>query len=197
MAYQSTRSTRFLTGLSTLLLVASIGFGIFLLAGAVVGFGPGGGEVAVHSQIEAGRVADLPDGAVPPDDVDVTVRVDDASRAQLRWAAARDLAPSAVVIAALWLLRGLLGSVRDGDPFAGANVRRLRALALVVLIGVPLAGFISSIFANELAASAGLDGGETLVTMPGGLFLGGIGAFVLAEVFAAGVRLRDDLEGTV
>jgi hypothetical protein len=197
VAYAPTRSTQFLTRLSTLLLVASIGFGVFLLVGAVAGFGPSGDEVAVHSQVDAERAADLPEGTLSPDDIDVTVRVRDATREQLRWAGARDLAPVAVVVAAIWLLRGLLKSVRDGDPFTGANVRRLRALALVVLIGVPLSAFVGSHFAAELATSAGLDSPGTELTMPGNALLGGLATFVLAEVFAVGVRLRDDLEGTI
>ena len=102
-----------------------------------------------------------------------------------------------VVVAVVWLLRGLLRSVRDGDPFTEANVRRLRTLALVVLIGVPLAGFLGSIFAGELATSAGLASRGTQLILPGTAFLGGLATFVLAEVFTAGVRLRDDLEGTV
>lgn len=197
MTHAPTRSTQFLTGLSTLLLVVSIGFGVFLLVGAVAGFGPNGGAVAIHTDVDTGRVVDLPRGAMPPDHVDVTVRVNDASRAQLRWAAARDLAPGAVVVAAVWLLRGLLRSVRDGDPFTETNVRRLRALALVVLIGVPLATFVSSLFAGELATSAGLNGPGIQLTVPGNALLGGLAIFVLAEVFAARVRLRDDLEGTI
>jgi hypothetical protein len=197
MTHAPTRSTQFLTGLSTLLLVLSIGFGVFLLVGAIAGFGPNGDAVAIHTDVDAARIADLPKGAVSPDHIDVTVRVNHASRAQLWWAAARDLAPGAVVVAALWLLRGLLKSVRDGNPFTETNVRRLRTLAVVVLIGVPLATFVGSIFAHELAASAGLNGPATELTVPGNAFLGGLAIFVLAEIFAAGVRLRDDLEGTI
>jgi hypothetical protein len=101
------------------------------------------------------------------------------------------------MVAALWLLCRLLQSVRDGDPFTSTNVRRLRALAIVILLGVPLATFVSSWCEGELATSAGLRSAGTQLTMPGEAFVGGVGVFVLAEVFAAGVRLRDDLEGTV
>jgi len=180
-----------------LLLVASIAFGVLLLAGAVAGFGPSGDEVAIHTQVATRGVAELPQDAVAPDDVEVTVRMRDATPRQHRLAAARDLAPSLVVVAVTWLLRGLLRSVRDGSPFIEANIKRLRALALVVLVGVPVAGITGSAFARELAASAGLDSRGVQVTMPSNALLGGLALFVLAEVFAAGVRLRDDLEGTV
>ncbi len=192
-----TRATNFLTGLSTLLLIVTIAFGAFVLVGAIAGFGPSGDEVAVHTKVDADRVTGLPPNTVSPNDINVTVRVRDASTEQLRWAALRDLTPGTLMVIALWLLRGLLKSVREGDPFTEQNVRRLRGLGLVVLIGAPLAVFASSLFANELSTSAGFDSTGTQLTMPSGALLGGLVAFVLAEVFAAGVRLRDDVEGTV
>ncbi|MBV8691008.1 MAG: DUF2975 domain-containing protein [Actinobacteria bacterium] len=192
-----TRPTRFLAALSTVLLVVAIAFGVFVFAGAVFGFGPNGHEVAAHAQVGAKQVVDLPNGAVAPEHVDVLVRVRHATHEQQRWAAARDLVSLALVIAILWLLRGLLRSVRDGNPFNDTNVIRLRGLALLVLIGVPVADLLSSTFAGELASSAGLTGSGTHLGMPGNALLGGLALFVLAEVFAAGVRMRADLEGTV
>src|SRR3954454_910615 len=103
MARTAPRSTPFLDGLSTLMLVVSAGFGLFILVAAVAGFGPNGHEVAVHSQVDAERVAGLPEGTVLPDNIKVTVRVRNATREQLRWAAGRDLVPGLVVIAATWL----------------------------------------------------------------------------------------------
>ena len=94
-------------------------------------------------------------------------------------------------------MRGLLKSVRDGEPFTARNLVRLRALGVVILLGVPLATFLSSICASEAADSAGLAGTGARLSIPGGAFVAGLLAFVLAEVFAAGLRLRDDLEGTV
>ncbi|MBA3652840.1 MAG: DUF2975 domain-containing protein [Actinobacteria bacterium] len=192
-----TASTRFLTRLSTLVLVAAIAFGGFGLVGAVFGFGLSGHDVGVHTEVPGSRLSGLPKGAMPPDNVDVIVRVRHASAGQIRLLAARDLAPGLVLIAAIWLLRGLLVSVREGDPFNEHNVNRLRTLAVVVLAGVPLAAFVSSVFAGELADSAGLKGAGTHVPFPGNAVVGGLALFVLAEVFAAGVRLRADLDGTV
>ena len=197
MIRTATRSTQLLTGLATLLLVGSIAFGAFLVVGAVFGFGPSGHDLGIHTEVAAARVVDLPTGAIAPEHVDVIVRVRHATTEQIRWIAARDLAPGVIVVAAIWLLRALLASVRDGDPFTERNVTRLRALGFVILIGVPLATFVSSLCAGELATSAGLKGPGTVLSLPGNAFLGGLALFVLAEVFAAGVRLRDDLEGTV
>lgn len=189
--------TQVLTGLATLLLVLSIGFGLYLLVGAVIGIGPGGNEVAVQTQVDAEALPNLPQGAIPPDGVNVTVRVRDATAEQQRWAAGRDLAPGVVVIAITWLLRQLLKSVRDGDPFTERNVTRLRLLALIVLIGVPLSGIVASMFAGALATSAGLESRGTQLSVAGNAFVAGLAALVLAEVFAAGVHLRQDLEGTI
>ncbi|MGI8793616.1 MAG: DUF2975 domain-containing protein [Acidimicrobiales bacterium] len=169
----------------------------FLLPGVTFGATPGAYDAAVHASVPASHIADLPPGTVSPDHVDVVVRVRHATITQRRWQAARDLAQVPVLIAAVWLLRGVLRSVRDADPFTQKNVERLRALAVVVLVGLPIAGFVSSMFANELALSAGLDGPGTAVGIPGNAVLSGLALFALAEVFARGVALRDDLEGTV
>ena len=191
-----TRSTRVLAGLATVVLGLAVALAALALLGAVVGFSPVD-AVAARTQIDGRALAGLPAGVVPPDEVELTVRVADADREQLRWAAARDLAPIVLVVAVTWLLRALLRTVRDGDAFSEKNVGRLRALALLVLIGVPLASFVASIFAGELATSAGLVGPGTELALPGTALLGGLSILVLAEVFAAGLRLRTDLEGTV
>jgi hypothetical protein len=188
--------TRFLANLSTLALVLGLAFAAFTLLGAAVGLAPFD-TVAVRTRVDADRFTPLPPGVLAPDHALLTVRVPDATREQLRWAAARDAAPVVVVLAAIWLLRGLLRSVGDGEAFTAANIVRLRSLALVVLIGVPLAGFVASIFAGELAASTGVDGPGTQLALSANALLGGLAILVLAEVFAAGVRLRSDLEGTV
>lgn len=196
MTQTPTKATRFLTGLSTLLLALSIAFGAYFVIGGLFGVGPSGHEASVHTQVDSDLVR-LPEGAMAPDHFNVTVRVPHATLAQVRWFAARDLAPGAVVVAVLWLLRGVLKSVRDGDPFIEANVRRLRALAFVVLIGVPTATFLESVCNSELADSVGLPTGGVEISMPSAALLGGLALLVLAEVFTSGVRLRDDLEGTV
>jgi hypothetical protein len=39
--------------------------------------------------------------------------------------------------------------------------------------------------------------GSAAFSLPAGAMLGGLGAFILAEVFAYGLSLREDVEGTV
>ena len=197
MKHRPSRSCIFLTGLSTFLLFLTVGFGLFLLTGAVFGFGMGGSDVTVYTVVDADRVADLPPGAIAPEEVDVAVRIPEASAEQKRLFALRDFPPMIAFIAALWLVRGLLRSVRDGSPFVKDNVNRLRILSLIVLVGIPVAEFLTSIVAGELAASAGLAAPPSQLGPPGAVLLGGLGILVLSEVFAEGVRLHDDLEGTV
>jgi hypothetical protein len=197
MPTPSTRATRFLTGLATLILIVSVAFGAFLLVGAIFGVGPNGHEVGVHTQLSSDHLTNLPRGALPPDHLDVLVRVRHATRSQIGWVAARDLAPGILVVAAVWLLRRLLRSVRDGDPFTATNVQRLRILGALILVGVPVVTLFSSWCASELATSTGLTGAGIQISIPGGGFIAGVGVFALAEVFAAGVRLQDDLEGTI
>lgn len=197
MGTRASRSTSFLTGLFTLMLVVTVAAGVVIIGGALIGTWWGNDEVSVHTLVDGEQVEGLPEGAVVPDDIEVAVRVTGATDEQLRWFAARDLPYGIVVVAGLWLLRGLLVSVRNGDPFTDRNVRRLRALGLLVLAGVPAAIFLSSLLAQQLAAATDVAEMPTRLEMPGLALLGGLGTFVLSEVFAEGVRMRDDLEGTI
>jgi hypothetical protein len=194
---QPTVSVRFLTGFATFLLIASVAFVVLLLAAPIAGFSLFGDDVAVHTEIATEQLPDMAGAEIATDVVDVTVRVEDPTDEAHRWAAARDLLPALLVIAATWLLLGLLRSVRDGDPFIPRNVKRLRALGVIVLVGVPVATFARALFESALATSVDLPSRGADVSIPGNAILGGLAIFVLAEVFAAGVRLRDDLEGTV
>jgi hypothetical protein len=50
---------------------------------------------------------------------------------------------------------------------------------------------------QSLPAARFEDIGTEGFSLPGNLLLAGLGAFILAEVFAQGLRMREDLEGTV
>ena len=101
----------------------------------------------------------------------------------------------------LWLLRGVARSVREGDPFHAANVRRLRGIGFVLALGGPVVEIFNSSVRQQLWESLPPrpygDIGTAGFGLPGNLVLAGLGAFILAEVFAHGLRLREDLEGTV
>lgn len=108
-AATTTGPTKFLTGLATLMLIVAAGFGLYLLVGAAFGVGPDGHDVGIHTRVAGSRLTGLPQRSLPPNDLDVIVRVSDASSSQIRWVAARDLAPGALIIGAPLVAPGPLG----------------------------------------------------------------------------------------
>ena len=93
-----------------------------------------------------------------------------------------------------FILRRLLAivdSVRDGDPFAVDNARRLQLIAWSVLgielLRMAVAGIGATVRIHKLG-----DAGFSVAPWLAILLL-----FVLAGVFMHGARLRSDLEGTI
>ena len=103
----------------------------------------------------------------------------------------------AVVPLDYYILKRLLAivdTVREGDPFVGANAVRLQAIAWAMFALQILSMIIGSIgkavstTAHPVHLSAGFSiTGWLAVSL----------TFLLARVFAEGTRMRDDLEGTV
>jgi len=196
MSQRPSRSTRIATAVVTLLLVLAATVVVGLLVQGTVGAFRGDQQVAVHQTIPIDKLDALPAG-VETREVPITVNVNNAKPEQIVYSVGRALVPGALILVGLWLLRNILRTVRDGDPFIAANVRRLRLIGLLFLVGGPLVEVVSSAFEQALASSAGLHGLGTGISFPGGGPIAGIGVFVLAEVFAHGVRLRDEAEGTI
>jgi hypothetical protein len=145
-------------------------------------------------------------GPLPPDLhfqgwPDVTADVSDPTAKQMLLRSAMDLGQLALFVAGLWLLRGFAGSVKAGDPFGAANVQRLRGLGFLLVVGAPVVELLNWSLRQSLYhalppnrfGNIGVEGFE----LPAGALLGGLGAFILAEVFAYGLRLREDVEATV
>lgn len=90
-------------------------------------------------------------------------------------------------------LSGVVASAERGDPFVPANAHRLRQIgwALLALQLLDLPCTLLARFWPSLGAAAPAGG-----TSIGG-WLATLMVFVLARVFAAGARMRDDLAGTV
>ena len=91
-------------------------------------------------------------------------------------------------------LLAIIGTVRAGDPFLAANASRLKAIAWVLLalnvLSIVIGGIAKAVSspAHPLNLDAGFSiNGWLAVTL----------TFVLARVFAEGVLMREDLEGTV
>lgn len=192
---RSTGATNLLTGLATLLLIVGVAFAVFILGGALLGIG--NHDIAVHQSVRADHVERLPPDVLPPSSVPVTIRLRDASHRQLLLAAGRDAGPIVVTVAIVWLARGLLRSVRDGDPFTDRNVWRLRGIGFLFLFGLPAVALLNPVFEAALARSSPAGELGTSFSIPATGPLVGLGVFVLAEIFARGVGLRLDVEGTV
>jgi DUF2975 family protein len=193
--------------IATFLVVLALVFGAFWLVSLVVGIAQGGasplyGEtLQVSLQLSPGDVGPLPPGIRVNGWPDVTVDVEDPTTKQMLLRAALDLGPLLLFLAALWLVRGFLRSVLDGDPFGARNVLRLRSIGFLLVLGAPIVVVVNSALRialfNVLPPYPSLDLGSEGTSIPLGALLGGLGAYILAEVFAYGLRLREDVEATI
>ena len=97
----------------------------------------------------------------------------------------------------LRLLRKIIDTVGEGDPFVPENAERLTLMGWIALaaqvLAIPAAGaalYIAKVFEEQegITVDAGLDlSGIVLVVV----------LFILARVFRQGAAMRADLEGTV
>lgn len=191
--------------LVTLLLVLGIGFGAYLALDAGIGAARGGDRLLgnrtldVQVELPPGRVH-FPEGIQHTGWLPVKVQIHDPTATQLLFSVGMDLSQIVLFVGVFWLLRGIARSVRDGDPFGPANVRRLRAIGFWLVAGgvaveIVDASLRTALY-DRLPATFGHIGTRGF-GIPGNFLLAGLGAFILAEVFAHGLRLREDVEGTV
>jgi hypothetical protein len=129
----------------------------------------------------------------------IEVPIEDPTLGQRALAIGIEYLPLAVGLAVLWLLRGFTLSIKTGSPFIAANVRRLRWIGAILLIAPPAIAVATRVMTQTLVESVP---GVPYVSHSFELFAGwellsGLVAFVLAEVFAHGVRLREDVEATI
>ena len=187
--------------IASLLFAIAVGFGVLWAVAITLDIVQGGDTVQVPVQLSPDDVGPLPGGIHVVGWPDMRVDVADPTRKQTLLQGALAIGPGLLVIAGLWLLRGFLRSVLAGDPFGARNVQRLRSLGLLLAAGTTLVALIDSALRNalfdELPPYPSLDLGSAGFSLPLGAILGGLGAFILAEVFAYGGRLREDVEATI
>lgn len=91
-------------------------------------------------------------------------------------------------------LLAIVETVRDGDAFVAANAVRLRSIAWA-LLALQLLGMLIGMVGKSLSTP------DHPVHLDAGFSINGwlavLLTFVLAQVFAEGARMREDLEGTV
>jgi Protein of unknown function (DUF2975) len=205
--YDPSRSTKIAGFLVNLMLVLLLVGGAVTIVSTAVGLARdgntllGGRTLPVHAELPREQVGSLPRGVVLTHDLPVTLEVKDPSARQLLLSTGTAVGPFVLLAGALWLLRGLARSVRQGDPFGPANVQRLRRLGFLLVVGAPVVESVNWALrlslANTLPPNALGSIGFPGFSFPFVLLLAGLGAFILAEVFAYGLRLREDVEGTV
>jgi hypothetical protein len=182
----------------TALLLAMLTAGVILTTTAIVGALRGGQTITLDRFVTPEHLTSLPADVKPTNDIPVTVTIRDARPGQLFLRLAIDLLPLLLIIAALWQLWGLLRSARHGDPFTTANVWRLRQFGWLLLLGWPLVAYLTMELKEWLATTPPADQTGGMFAPPIGLaLLFGLAVLVLAEVFAHGLRLREDVEGTI
>lgn len=91
-------------------------------------------------------------------------------------------------------LLAIVKTVREGDPFVAVNAMRLRTIAWI-LLALQLLSIVIGTLGKSISTP------DHPVRLDAGFSTNGwlavVLTFVLAGVFAAGTRMRDDLEGTV
>jgi hypothetical protein len=161
----------------------------------------GDGSVPIHAQLPEAQVRSLPSGIRVVGDPHVTLDVRHATTKQQLLFAGTEVAPVVLFGVGLLLLRRLAGSVRGGDPFNRANVQRLRSLGVLLLAGSLASALVDWLFRRALVDTLppGAFGNISVEGFhaPFPVLIAGLGAFILAEVFAYGVALREDVEATI
>jgi hypothetical protein len=90
-------------------------------------------------------------------------------------------------------LKAIVETVRAGDPFVQLNADRLKLIAWC-LLGLQLCDLVFGVVSYSVVSGGEPMSGWT-VSLTGWLAVALL--FVLAQVFAHGTRMRDELEGTV
>ena len=156
---------------------------------------PGAGRLTVD--IASSNVESLPSNVELATVVPVHVEIENPSFRQGLGLWLAGLPWFALTVLVLVLLRGLVRTVRRGNPFIGDNVRRLRWIGFALIVGGPVLQIVPRFFVGAVAEGAASIAVSSRFEVPGTLPIVGLGVLLLAQVFAHGVSLREDVEGTV
>jgi len=146
----------------------------------------------------------LPTGMVADPNLPVSVSVAHSTLAsgllRLLSRVPMDLLVLSIVLLLRRIVLSAIGTdLSNGDPFIRANVRRLRIIAVLVALSVAI-DLWSQIASSELVHRS-LAKDISIFVYDASLWPLQLGAamliMILAEVFAVGVRLREDVEGLV
>jgi hypothetical protein len=194
----------------TAYLVLTVFLGLAILAGLIqvthrlLGFGQDSGFLTFTAHFSVSDVR-LPERFEIAGPLPLNVDIVDPSLTQRLIATAPPLVWWGLAVFGLWLLRRVARSAARGDPFIRSNAARLRWLGAIFLVGYPLVTVVQS-YSTELLFSEGVWAGGPLplggvaISYPvvsATAILAAISLFALAEVFAYGARLREDVDATI
>lgn len=152
------------------------------------------GFVAIIAGISIYAMAN-PSASVPGFERVVTSSPAEVTRWVLNWSA---LFAGAMVICAY--LRGVFGTLVNGDPFVPENAGRLRMIAIVVA-GLEILRMLINLIIPLLFVAGGAasgDGGtEATLRFDLSAWMGVLTILVLSQVFSEGAALREDQKMTI
>ena len=128
---------------------------------------------------------------------DVRVLVDHPSVGQVAWHAAQVVPWYLLAVFTLAMLLLVVRAARRGDPFAAANVRRLRVVGWVVSLGSVAAFYLELWAGLELSTTVVTDPPNTSAQLPLVWCLCGLGFLALAEIIKRGRALQSKLAGVI
>lgn len=110
------------------------------------------------------------------------------------------LAPSVAAVVLLgvgaWLVLRVLHGIAGRNPFARSQVRRLRTVAMMMLILPAVLNFATFVATTTVLDRHGLDV-EAMISVPITWLLAGLATAAVAQAFADGASLRDDVDGLI
>lgn len=178
--------------------IGLVGTGVGWLVG-IASFAASDHPLGVWVTVSPRALGHLPSGVSAARRLAVSIPIDHPTTTQSVIYLAAGVIASAVVLFGLWKLRQIARSVREGDPFIDANVGRLRVIGLLLLIGYPVFQYVTGGLNEWMLRSAPYVSTARVDVDPfsAGIAFAALCVLVIAEVFAHGMRLREDVEGTV
>lgn len=159
-----------------------------------------GRSIRVASWLEA-SAPDLVgvSGVAIDNPADVVVVVDEPTAGDRLLDMTPGLVTACAVVLVVIMLDRVLRDIGHGEPFSTGNVTRLRVTALAIMVGSAAEAALDAItgmvitgnhFPPDLPARASFE-------LPLGWIAGGLVVAAIAEAFAHGTKLRQDVEGLV
>lgn len=140
------------------------------------------------------RLSGLAPGVHPDPAGQVQVVVDEPTGPQVAWDALRSGPWFVLVVFTLVMLLRVVRTARRGDPFTGANIRRLALTGWALLGGSAVAFLLELVAVTELSAgvvASGAAGGTA--TYPFLWAFSSLGFLAVAEVLKRGRALQTEL----